>query len=86
MPDAPKLPPIKPTYTPPDTRTTAERGYGTEHRKLRARLLALYPLCQRCGADWSHHLHHVDRDPFNRSPANCQMLCERCHAAVHAGR
>lgn len=65
--------------------TTAERGYGSAHQRQRAGLLKDHPVCQRCGADWSRHLHHRDRDTFNRSAENAEALCEPCHQAEHAG-
>jgi 5-methylcytosine-specific restriction endonuclease McrA len=86
VPDAPKLPPLKPRYTPPPRGTTAERGYGSAHKKIRARLIAEHPVCQRCGGDWSTDMHHRDGDTFNRSPANLEMVCERCHHGEIHGR
>ncbi|MEO8082680.1 MAG: HNH endonuclease signature motif containing protein [Ardenticatenales bacterium] len=83
MPSAPKRTPLKPRYQRPPRGTTAERGYGSEHEKLRARLLVEHPICQRCTDAWSVDLHHVDRNPFNRDPSNCLMICERCHHAEH---
>lgn len=84
MPNAPKLPPLTPKHARPPRRSTTERGYGHDHRRQRARLLKEFPLCQRCGGDWSRHLHHRDRDPFNRSAENVELLCEKCHQAEHA--
>ena len=86
MPTAPKIVPLKPRYARPPRKTTAERGYGVEHERIRARLLAEQPLCVRCGADWSRHLHHRDRNTFNRDRGNLEMLCEGCHQAEHARR
>ena len=89
MPRAPKpLPRPTTAAAAADRRrgTTTERGYGHDHRVQRARLLALHPLCQRCRSEWSCHLHHRDRNPFNRADSNCEMLCERCHQAEHGGR
>lgn len=83
MPDAPKIPPLKPTHTPPPRGTTAGRGYGHAHRRQRARLVAERPLCERCGERWSEQLHHIDHDPFNRAPDNVVMLCGPCHLAEH---
>lgn len=86
MPTAPGLPPRPATPSPRPTRgTTTERGYGHEHQKQRARLLKLFPICQRCESDWSYHLHHLDRDPFNRHDSNAEMICEPCHRAEHGG-
>lgn len=83
MPFAPGLPPRPPRHAAAPRESTEARGYGSSHRKVRARLIALYPLCQRCGLDWSVHLHHRDRNPHNRAPTNLEMLCERCHQAEH---
>jgi len=85
MPTAPKIVPLKPAATPRPRGTTTERGYGWEHQKQRARLIARHPVCQRCDSNWSAHLHHVDGDPFNRTASNVLMLCEPCHQAEHAG-
>ncbi|VTU02785.1 unnamed protein product [Gemmataceae bacterium] len=84
MPKAPQIPNLKPAVvaSAPRASTTA-RGYGHAHRQQRARLLKRHPLCQRCEADWSAHLHHIDRDPHNRADANVELLCERCHRAEH---
>jgi len=70
----------------PDVRgSTTERGYGHDHQKQRARILRARPICERCGAAWSRHLHHRDRDPFNRADANVEALCRECHEREHAG-
>lgn len=82
MPSAPKLPPLKPKHTPPRRGTTAQRGYGAAHQKARARLIAEHPLCQLCGENWSTDLHHLDGNTANRSPANLQLVCERCHHGI----
>lgn len=86
MPNAPGLPPLKPKHTPPPRGTTTERGYGNDHQKQRKILIARHPVCQRCGEDWSEHLHHIDGNTFNRDAGNVVMLCERCHQAEHQGK
>jgi 5-methylcytosine-specific restriction endonuclease McrA len=86
MPDAPKLPPRPVAAIAAPRASTAARGYGHAHRKQRARLLRQQPLCQRCEDAWAVHLHHKDRNPFNRAASNVEMLCERCHQAEHDGR
>ncbi len=87
MPTAPKILPVKPRYTPPPKASSSARGYDGGHRRQRARLLRKFPICQRCEADWSTDLHHVDGDPFNRSDSNARMVCEACHHGIeHAGR
>lgn len=85
MPTAPRIVPIKPQHTPRPRGSTTERGYGTAHQKQRKILLARHPLCQRCGQDWSAHLHHLDHNPHNRDESNVVVLCERCHQAEHRG-
>lgn len=83
MPNAPKILPLTPHRVGPPRASTTARGYGHAHRQQRARLLKAFPLCQRCGNDWSAHLHHIDRNTFNRDDSNALMLCERCHQAEH---
>lgn len=83
MPDAPRIVPIRPTNTPAPRGTTSERGYGYAHRQQRARLIKRHPLCQRCGNDWSRHLHHIDRNPHNRADSNVELLCVACHDKEH---
>lgn len=65
--------------------TTEQRGYGTVHRKARAALLARHPVCQRCEDKFSEHMHHRDRNTFNRAASNLEALCADCHRAEHAG-
>jgi 5-methylcytosine-specific restriction endonuclease McrA len=86
MPDAPKLPPIRPTAAARPRTSTTARGYGWKHQQQRARLIALHPICQRCGDGWSAHLHHIDRNPHNHTDGNVELLCERCHEREHTGR
>lgn len=86
MPDAPKLPPLRPRHTPPPRGTTTGRGYGHAHQKARARRIAEDPVCQHCRQEWATDMHHVDGDPHNRDPGNLMMVCERCHHAGFHGR
>jgi 5-methylcytosine-specific restriction endonuclease McrA len=86
MPTAPKIVPLKPKYQRPPRKTTSQRGYGSEHERVRARLLAEHQLCQRCERDWSKHYHHRDRNTFNRAWENAEALCEACHQAEHNRR
>lgn len=86
MPFQPKYLPIRSKYNRPPRKKTAERGYGTAHQKVRARLLAGSPICQHCQDAFATDMHHIDRNPFNRDPSNLMPLCERCHHAVaHKG-
>ena len=79
----PDLPPLTPQPGKRPRAKTTERGYGSAHREFRRALLALYPLCQRCGQAWSVHAHHL------QYPATClehyQALCLNCHNEIHAG-
>lgn len=86
MPTAPGFPPLKPKAAAAPRASTTARGYGTAHQRQRRVILARHPVCQNCSADWSAHLHHDDRDPFNRAESNVLALCEACHIAVHKGR
>jgi 5-methylcytosine-specific restriction endonuclease McrA len=85
------VPPVsRPKFVPvgvrpkPKGRTTGERGYGTAHQRVRKRVLAERPVCERCRDAFSHHLHHRDRDTANRDDANLEALCPACHRAEHA--
>lgn len=85
--DAPQMPPLTPkrkANKPPRLKTT-DRGYGTRHQKIRASFLKLHPICQRCGAAWSKHLHHKDRNTSNTSASNLEALCQPCHHKEHEG-
>jgi 5-methylcytosine-specific restriction endonuclease McrA len=82
MPGRPKFVPAG-AGRPARRKTTAGRGYGGEHQRQRKRVLAERPVCERCDAAFSHHLHHKDRDPFNRAQANLEALCVACHDAEH---
>ena len=63
--------------------SASRRGYDRRHRKARAAELLDHPLCERCSGAWGEHLHHRDRDPFNREPANLEVLCGPCHRDEH---
>lgn len=82
----PWLPPVSRPLPDPDRkkrRTTAQRGYGTEHRKLRATVMQEEPICTRCGANWSQILHHLDHDTGNTARSNLAAWCVPCHVAYH---
>lgn len=83
MPEAPKIPPRPVAANTAPRASTTARGYGHAHRTQRARLLKRHPICQRCEAHWSAHLHHIDRDPHNRADSNVELLCVGCHQAEH---
>ncbi len=68
--------------------TAAERGYGAEHRKWRAAVLARDPLCKGCGRERSTFADHII--PLKQGGAkldlrNGQGLCNHCHQ-VKRGR
>ncbi|VTR95230.1 HNH endonuclease OS=Desulfarculus baarsii (strain ATCC 33931 / DSM 2075 / VKM B-1802 / 2st14) GN=Deba_2594 PE=4 SV=1 [Gemmata massiliana] len=83
MPFAPKNLPRPPRRYGPRRGSSTERGYGWEHRRQRAELLAQNPLCTRCREAWAVELHHRDRNPFNRAPSNVELLCKGCHDQEH---
>ena len=83
MPTAPKNLPRPNRSGRPRRGSSTARGYGWEHRRQRAELLADTPLCTRCRDGWAVELHHRDRNPFNRDPSNVELLCERCHHQEH---
>ncbi len=73
-------------------KTTAQRGYGNDHRKHSERFRKENPYCARCLAEGvvalADHLDHIE--PFLRQdgsideslrmdPANHQSLCSHCH-------
>lgn len=66
--------------------TTKERGYDNRHRQIRAVLIKQYPVCQICQDKFSAHLHHIDGNTKNIDPTNLQMVCQKCHSALHNAR
>jgi hypothetical protein len=82
----PQMPPLIPSKRPGNRtpRTTTERGYGHRHQQDRRRHLSQHPICERCSASWSQHLHHRDHNPHNRHPSNYEALCVGCHQAEHS--
>jgi 5-methylcytosine-specific restriction protein A len=68
----------------------ANKRYGTQWRKIRARFLAAYPLCELCKregkyvpADTVHHKRKIADGGGNDWP-NLQALCAPCHSRIHA--
>lgn|GEM_PF-3485110 len=58
-----------------------------QHKKLRKRMMSLFPLCQAEGCNQpSTELDHIDGDVWNLkdeswgSECNLQMLCKGCHS------
>lgn len=63
-------------------RTPSQRGYGRQHAKLRARLLAEQPICAICGtapATIADHIVSIANGGPVHSMANLQGLCPPCH-------
>jgi 5-methylcytosine-specific restriction endonuclease McrA len=63
--------------------TAAQRGYGTEWRKIRDEFLSHHPVCERCGAEATQVHHRLDRrlgggDDWD----NLEALCKSCHSRV----
>src|SRR5437588_8087367 len=80
------LPPrSKPPRDPhkPKRRTTTERGYGTDHEKLRTIVIAQEPVCSICKNALSEQMHHKDGNAFNRERSNVTGVCRSCHMALH---
>jgi 5-methylcytosine-specific restriction endonuclease McrA len=40
--------------------------------------------CERCQGTKGLHVHHLDENPTNNSPANLLTLCSRCHRQAHS--
>ncbi len=70
--------------------SAAKRGYDRQWRRLRAAILARFPLCQRCEAAGrvtpAEDVHHVIKVKDDRSrrldPSNLMSVCRACHAAL----
>ena len=60
--------------------TKREVGKDALHWRARKYLAAT---CQECGTTERLHVHHIDRDPANNSPANLATLCASCHLKLH---
>ena len=39
----------------------------------------------RCSYSAKLHIHHIDKNPSNNSPANLLVVCPNCHARIHDG-
>ena len=68
----------------------AKKRYGYQWRKIRARQLAAFPLCERCKtlgrvtpATLVHHKIPLTQGGTN-DPGNLQSLCQSCHSKIHA--
>lgn len=62
--------------------SSAERGYDADWRAFRARFLAEYPYCARCGrpATQVHHIVPLSAGGERLDWANCESLCHSCHS------
>lgn len=40
--------------------------------------------CEACGFGGELNVHHVNGDPLDNRPSNCQTLCAYCHGFWHA--
>lgn len=72
------------------TKTTKQRGYGSDWRRLSERYREEFPLCQVCmmegKAEPVRHTHHIEK--VNDAPelrlqrSNLLSVCEACHERV----
>lgn len=62
--------------------SAGRRGYGADHRRWRAAILARDPLCKACGVAASTEADHVVplRAGGGWELENGQGLCRTCHA------
>lgn len=71
-----------------------DRGYDGTWQKMRARVLAEHPYCERClrlgivtAANTVHHIIPIETDPTLRLQAdNLEALCADCHEIVEGRR
>lgn len=63
--------------------SAAMRGYGHQHRRRRAAVLAKEPLCRLCAEEGREtpatEVDHIDGDPWNNDQANLRPLCKPHH-------
>jgi hypothetical protein len=71
-----------------DGRSSTERGYGSDWRRVRAAILAAEPLCRMCAAEGrvtiATEVDHIQPftsldDPRRLDPTNLRPLCAPCH-------
>ena len=67
-------------------KSAAARGYDPAWRALRARFLAAFPFCARCGrpAALVDHIRPITgpADPLRLAWSNLQPLCQSCHSGA----
>jgi 5-methylcytosine-specific restriction protein A len=81
-------------YPASHSKTTAERGYGNDWRRLSERYRANNPLCERCFDSGmttaAVHVHHVkpirERPDLRLVVDNLMSVCLACHEELEAGQ
>lgn len=63
--------------------------HSTAWANARGEQLANFPVCRRCNAAWSKHVHHIkalaDCTPEERvAQSNLYACCHPCHSAIEA--
>ena len=73
--------------TPNRKATMGIGAVGRKWRRVRDAYLKLHPICERCGRDHAHHVHHRDglgpTGPNGLEPSNLLAVCRSCHAKLH---
>jgi 5-methylcytosine-specific restriction endonuclease McrA len=79
-----------------DGRSSTDRGYGADWRKVRAQVLAAEPLCRLCRQRPAAEVDHIRpfhglADPLRLAVSNLRPLCTPCHRTrtarqSHGGR
>ena len=71
-------------------KTTSQRGYGTEHQRIRAEMMRTIILCEECSRNKrvavgviADHIKPLAKGGTN-DRANYQLLCRDCAAAKDA--
>jgi 5-methylcytosine-specific restriction endonuclease McrA len=67
-----------------DGRTSTQRGYGEDWRRVRAQVLAAEPMCRICKVSPAKEVDHIERfhgiaDPLRLATSNLRPLCVPCH-------
>jgi 5-methylcytosine-specific restriction protein A len=81
------------THNVEDSRRERQKIYNTQRWvNLRKFILMNNPVCQRCNARMSEHVHHIDsfmnysgheRIAVAYNSDNLMALCEACHKEMH---